>query len=175
MRLGAADYYTVSLLLHNPQEHVLVNLFVRGERPVAFHVCHACIAREVILLHVLQEFHEPRIILGLIFLVNVIGDDGKGRKAVKARAPLVACADIVGNLPVYLDPRYEIFNARRRKGETAYRLVDQRAVRNDQIRVELGHFIGGPGCFYTCAKARIIDNIREPLSKHIGYRIEGPQ
>ena len=102
--------------LNQAEIHILVGLLVGRERAVSLHVGDTGVSRQVVLLHVLQKLREAAVVVRAVFLVDIVGHDREGRQTVEPRAPLVARAHIVAQLPVDLHPRDQVLNARKAAG-----------------------------------------------------------
>ena len=86
----------------------LSGLFMRRKRAVALYVGDPRISRQVVLLHVFQEFGEAAMVVRAVLLINIVGDDRQGGQAIEPRAPLMARSHVVAQLPVDLHPGNQI-------------------------------------------------------------------
>ena len=85
MALCAAHDDPVLPFFDDAQVHVLVRLLLGAEVPVPLDVGHPGVGREVVLLHVLQEFDETLVVLGPVLLVAV---EGRHRQRARQSWPV---------------------------------------------------------------------------------------
>ena len=176
MGFGPTDHNPVVTSLHHVEIHVFVDLLMGGEGAVTFHIGDAGICSQIILLNVLEKFHEVVVILSAVFLIDVIGYNGQGRQAVQARAPLMACAYIITQFPVDLHPCHQVINTGRGQGEPAHRFINERAYGHRQIPVfiHVGHLVSCRRCLNACANTRVVNYVGDTFPEHICSGFQRP-
>jgi hypothetical protein len=67
------------------------------------------VAGQIVFLNIFQKFLEIFVVVGSVFLVDIVTDDGQGGETVETSAPLVTGAYVISQISVDLDPRHQVF------------------------------------------------------------------
>jgi hypothetical protein len=108
VRLGAAYKNAFVVAAGDMHEHVRVSLLVRTLGAIAFRVGHGGGNQNVFALGFFQPVHIALVILGAVFLVDVIGDRMQHGNGVEAGAALETGAGDLAHAPLHLVFHHQI-------------------------------------------------------------------
>jgi len=109
--LGPSDYNTTFPFLHHAQKQIRVVLVARALAPVALGVGHSPITYQIIFLHIPQEIIKPSVIVGALFLINLISGAGQSVHGVHAHATLEAGPGLLPQQSLHLYFVYQVSGA----------------------------------------------------------------
>jgi hypothetical protein len=171
VRLGAADHDAVGSPLHHVHEQVLVLLLVGRLAAVALDIGHRAAEHEILLLHLLHEVAEARVVLRAVRLVHVERHGEQRIGGVHADAALKARPGALTEPALHAVLHHDVVHALRHMQEAIHARAGDRRRGRGQLGVFLGEAIGVGDRVDGGSDHWVIDWLGDELSEQVHLQL----
>src|SRR5690606_11054512 len=153
--------------LDDADEEIGIGLLARTAAPIALGVGHGAAEDEVLALERLEEAPEPRVVLGAVRLVALVGDGVEGVEGVHAHAALEAGAGELTEAALHLVLRHHVLGALGHVEEAAHAVAEARAGDARELGLGDGQVVGGGHGLDRRADQRVVDGLLDLLAEDV--------